>query len=123
MKKNGFTLVEVLVVIVIIAVLSTIISPIVINLLSKNRQEMYENQVRTLEEASKRWSVDHAGELSSDESSYCLSLDELSNEGYISGSDLKNPVNDEDLVGSILITYNSVYQQYEFKFVETLCSE
>lgn len=121
MKKNGFTLIEVLVVIVIIAVLATIISPIVINLLTKNKQEMYNNQVRTLEEAAKRWSATNASKLNTDSVGYCLSLSTLSDEGYISGDDLVNPVTNKSLIGSILITYNSVYQQYEFKFVETTC--
>ena len=120
-KKKGFTLIEILVVIVIIAVLATIISPVIIKLLNENRQKMYNNQIRTLEEAAKRWSVANYDKLKENET-YCLSLNSLALEGYISGSDLINPKTNEDLVGSISITYNSVYDQYDFKFSGNVCS-
>lgn len=130
MKNKGFTLIEVLVVVIIIAVLALITSPIIIDLLKQNRQEMYENQVRSLEEAAKRWSVEHTAQIpddimnyedEKDKKSYCLSLEELADKGYISGSDLINPVTEENLVGSILISYDKTYQQFTFKFVESTC--
>lgn len=120
--KRGFTLIEVLVVIVIIAILAAIISPGIIRLLNKNRQEMYNNQIRTLEEAAKRWSVNNFDKLNEDltsEHPYCLSLDDLALGGYISGSDLINPINNEDLEGAISITYDRIYSQYDFRFSTT----
>ena len=60
----------------IIAVLATIISPVIIKLLNENRQKMYNNQIRTLEEAAKRWSVANYDKLKENET-YCLSLNSL----------------------------------------------
>ncbi len=45
MRKKGFTLIEVLAVIIIIGVISLIIAPITIGIIDRSKENMYNNQL------------------------------------------------------------------------------
>ena len=47
-NKRAFTLIELLAVITIIAILMTIITPVLVKLLNENKQKLYEQQTDTL---------------------------------------------------------------------------
>lgn len=121
MKKNGFTLVELLGVIAILAMLGLIIVPTINKVISDNKQELYNVQIRSIKSAASNFVSEN---IFSDDlvipnnSSIGIKLGKLKELGYID-SDIKNPINkmeySDDLV--ILITNNNNSYTY------TVCDE
>lgn len=63
LKKNGFTLVELLAVIVILALLLTIAVPSVIQISNRIKKNMYCSKIEDLESAAKLYGNDYIDEL------------------------------------------------------------
>lgn len=108
--KKGFTLVELLIVIVLIGIISLIIVPNVIETRKKLLEESLETKYKNIESAAIDWAMDNLTSLSlsidSENNNYTIcnyvSVDTLISRGYIAGDNedktiLKNPVNDEEL--------------------------
>ena len=77
MKKKGFTLTEILGVIVILGLLMLIITPAVLNKISSHEQEVTAAQRKMLKEAVNLYLKDHHM------NSGCVEIDTLKNEGYL----------------------------------------
>ncbi len=90
MKKNGFTLVELLGVVIIIAVLSLVVFPLVMNGFKKNRTEISGVTKKLIEDATIMY-MDGKPNLYEkvDGNIYCISLSEI-----VSSGNLSNPLND-----------------------------
>ncbi len=119
-KKMGFTLVELLAVIVILSAILLIISPAVFSNLKKGKEKAYIEQTKILEESAERWSVKNAAEI--DElTAYYLKIDTLIKEKYLSKNEILDPRDKKPMQGCIVITFNSENNQYNFKYNENAC--
>jgi prepilin-type N-terminal cleavage/methylation domain-containing protein len=58
MKKNGFTLIELMAVIVILALLALMITPNVLSSISKYNKRIYETQLNNILSAAEHWAAD-----------------------------------------------------------------
>lgn len=83
MKKNGFTLIEVLGVITLLALLSVIVIVSISKSLKDSIKTLSEAQIESIKSAAAMWRTDHI-ELIPDNDYYMLSLSELQGGGYIS---------------------------------------
>lgn len=92
MKNKGFTLIEVLAVITILALLGSIIIPIINKDVSNSREILYEQQINNIETAARQYGARHMGILPKKESDPALeiTLQTLIDEGFIS-SQVINP--------------------------------
>lgn len=120
MKNKGFTLVEVLAVIVILGLLVAIINPTVKKLISDSESELEKEQVNTIINATKKYIVDNTDLLPEENATQptMIDTDTLIEEGVIANETIINPKTKEELWGCVLISYNKEYNQYEYKFVE-----
>ena len=59
MKNKGFTLVELLAVLVILGMISLIIIPSVSGTLNASRKNSYQKQIKVLETAAEKWGVEN----------------------------------------------------------------
>lgn len=120
MRKNGFTLIEVLAVVAIIALLGALIIPIVNKDVSRSRETLYEQQVRSIEDAAKDWAASHLGILptSTSDAALVVTLGDLIDEGFFA-DDIINPKTKKAFSRdtSITITYTS---QNKLKYVITV---
>ena len=118
--KRGFTLVELMAVIIILAVISLIVFPTMVKTISKAKEDLYQNQIETLEKASKDWSVKNTDKLpEEDNSDMCyIKIGTLSLEGFIENKEVENPETGEPMTGCVLVRYNTTYNQYEFTYNE-----
>lgn len=120
MKKQGFTLVELLAAIVIMGVIALIVFPSVSSYITKSRNKSYNIQVDLLEKAAKKWVVEHNQELSKlDEyhlNNINLTITTLKREEYIEDSYITNPKTRKIMSGCVVATYNGNDNQYEFKY-------
>lgn len=122
MKKRGFTLTEVLGVIIILGVIVLIIFPNVNKSIKKSKQKLYDQQVVLIEDNARRWGVEHSGELP-EEGSYFLELSDLATGGYISQKELQDPRNGKTMTGCVVITYDTEYQQYKYSYSDVSCND
>ena len=83
MKKNGFTLIEILGVITLLSLLSVIVIVSVGKSLKDSVKTLSEAQIQSIKSAASMWRTDHI-ELIPDNDYYMLSLSELQSGGYIS---------------------------------------
>lgn len=119
---KGFTLVELLAVIIILGIVISIATPIVINVIDSSSEKLYEEQVQLIENTTEKWVIEHTGEVEREESfSRCVSIEELQNGGYISAADVKNPKTGEKMSGGVRITYDVDHKQFKYEYEETAC--
>ena len=113
MNKKGFTLIEVIMVIAIIAILSLILIPNVMVLIDKNKK-------RTCEKMS-----DNKYELDFDCSGTPkeITLKTLVDAGYL-GGELVNPINKEEisLESKVLVTYDCSVKGFKYKVNNINCN-
>lgn len=101
MKKNGFTFIEILGVITLLALISTIILLSVSKSLKDSKEKLYQVEIENIKSAASMWRTDHI-ELIPEDDYYIISLKDLQNEGYIK-EDIINPKTDELINKTTLI--------------------
>jgi len=115
--KKGFTLIELLAVIILLAIIALIAYPTLNNVISKNKDKLYEKQIDELERHTNTWIMDHANtfELENGDS-YLLSFEEMYNSGLLNVKEVKDPRNSENIKGCMVITRNNA--NYDIKYSE-----
>lgn len=128
-NRKGFTLVELLAVLVVLAVISTIAFPIVNNMIDAAEEKAYEQQIKTIQKAAKNWEADNSNLLieidENDEMvniSCYVTLDRLKYEGYLENVETIDPI-DDSIMDSYVVSfeydidanqyYNEVYMSEE----------
>lgn len=142
--KKGFTLIELMAVIVIIAMLALIITPNALNAISKYRNRLYDTQLDNIRSAAKHWAADKIDErlclicvadpeytTSKDcanlggegcieaskgsNASVSVKLSELISGGYLQ-DDVENPKTNKPFAScvNVVITINSKTGEYEY---------
>mgnify|MGYP001809899139 CR=1 FL=1 len=119
MRNNrGFTLIEVLAVIVIIAIIMAIVTPVAIGVINDSRHDAYNNQIRNIEYAARGYIAEHGTsipELAALNGTHTITLATLITGGYIE-TPVKNPLtntNFSELGTSVVVTKNS-YGTYDY---------
>ena len=108
MERNGFTLIEMLGVIVILSILSLITIPVIDRSLNQGRENLSKIQEGQLIKALKNYYAEpeHLSEFNdistNEDRPTCISSDDLKNFGYLP-TDLKNPKTGEDLTVSVCV--------------------
>ena len=120
MKKDGFTLVELLAVVVIIGITYLIIFPSVTSFIDKSKEKSYNIQVDLIEKASKKRVVDNTDELLKKDPYHLnninLTLTTLKKEGYLQDMFIENPKNKKIMTGCVVVSYQSNKNQYEYTY-------
>ena len=119
MKNKGFTLVELIAVLVVLSLISLIAIPTVNKSLKEYKQKLYDDAIRNIEQSAKNWGADKIGKLpnsvssnntmaypdidtESEFSTLQIRIKDLQAEGYI-GSELKNPKTHHAILGAFVI--------------------
>ena len=118
MKKQAFTLIELLAVIVILGILATIAVPTIVGLISSSKENTLEEQKNTIISAAESWGTDNFRSLPDD--SCDVSIEFLKEEGYLDGDkDVIDPTTDEEMTGCVRITFDSANNQYKYTYVDS----
>lgn len=125
--KKGFTLVELLAVITLLAVIGLIAVPVVNRTINSSKEKAYNAQVEEIKNAARSWASEHLNEVLEDDVSCptntsivnitTVTVDTLKNGGYIPKK-AKSPKNDTNLSGYVSITYDCEYNSYEYEYQE-----
>lgn len=116
--KKGFTLVELLGVITLLAIIAVIVMPTVSDTLNKSKEKTLKEQKQTIITAAKRWGTDNTQKLP--DTSCDIKVDSLKTEGYLSSKkEIKDPTTGNKMDGCVRITKDPSYNQYKYTYVET----
>lgn len=112
--KKGFTLIEILIVIIILGVVGLIVFPGVNSIIKNNKEKLYNKQLEEIKLASEKWAYNNIDLLPSNEGkSVTLTLLSLKRGGYLP-LDIRDPRDGELLSNglSVVITYEANHYKY-----------
>lgn len=118
--KKGFTLIELLGVIILLGLVGLIVIPSITKLIKDSRQDLYENQVKMIEESARNWGVQNIDDLSETKKTY-LSIANLIDSGFIEQNAIKDPRNNKDMDGCIVISYVAQSSKFNYVYNDSSC--
>lgn len=114
MNKKGFTLVELMAVIIILGVVLLLVLPAVDKTIKNSKQTAYKAQLDRIKKASSDWAISNAKYLPNEEGdSIVIYLGELKTSGLIDVN-IKNPINNKILSNNSSITITKSNGNYVF---------
>lgn len=117
--KKGFTLIELLSVIIVLGLLSVIVVPIVDKIIKENREQVYQTNIKMIEEGARGWAAEHTFNLPSENGKYIdLTICELEYSGKIE-IDIKNPKTNELFFKDSYVRITKTEYGYDYQYVET----
>ena len=117
---SGFTLIEMIGVIIVLSVIALVVYPTVGRIIANNKTKAYEHQVSVIEDAASNWLTTNEDKLK--DNSYALPISDILSSGLIEEDELINPINNEPIDGCVFITWRKGTKQYEYNYVEN-CSD
>lgn len=111
MKKNAFTLVELLLVITLLGLLSLLIIPNINKLVNSSKDKLYVSQVKSIEDAAENFITDYYDEISS-LNKFTIDLKLLKDLAYVENV-VKNPKTEKYFSDDCLITFNKINNKYQ----------
>lgn len=113
--KTGFTLVELLSVIVLLGIISVIIIPNFTGILKSSKEDLYNNQIEVIKTSAKLWTLNEDNKIVLSENTswpYLITLGDLQDSGLL--DELKNPKDDTYFSDSTLIYISVTDGTYTF---------
>lgn len=114
---KGFSLIELLAVIVVLGIVAAITYPAITDLTKKGEERAYQQQIDNLEDIARKWTSTHLDKVGYD-TIYYLTLDELSQDDLIKSKDILNPKTEEPMLGCIEIKWDNAYSQHIVTYLE-----
>lgn len=113
--KKGFTLVELLGVIVILGVIGAIVTPVIQNSLKESAKDACMRQVDSFKKAARNYFNQNPFAL--DDDSYTVSLRTLQNNGFLKEGDIKNPVTGGNFnLNNVVTIYKGSSVEYRYSY-------
>ncbi len=109
MKKNGFTLVELLAVIVILAVIALITVPIINGTINDSKDRLSDEQYSRVRDAVKTYTAKNVSE-----DCECVTVDELKKQGYLDDVVIRDPKSGNEISGYYTIKWSDENNQYTY---------
>ena len=86
MRSKGYTVIDILIVVVVLGVAALITIPRMSLAFKDNKEDLYQNQIRLYLEQAKLYGENHKDDFD-EEDSLVITIDDLIEEGYIIGDD------------------------------------
>lgn len=109
--NRGFTLVELLAVIVILSIISLIAIISVKPIISDSKTKLSETNIKKIEEIAEAFYINEVG--SSVDT--CINVSELIEKGYIKGNLVKDPKTGKEIKGSVVVKYKESKYTYTYQ--------
>ncbi len=123
-NSKGFTLIELMAVIIILAVIGLIVFPTAIESINESKEKLYKEQVKRLLDATDSWASNNDSKLPTGNETVYITIDTLKKAGLIKKEDVKNPLNSKsNMYEKIVIYFDSEYNQYVSGYCDEEYSE
>ena len=116
MNKKGFTLAELLAVLVVLGIIAAITIPIVTDQVDEHRKKLCITQYESILTAARAYGADNVMTLKDSDT---VTLATLQQKGYID-ENIKNPMTKDEISGDLTITINVVGTTNNVKFKYSL---
>ena len=118
MKNKAFTLVELITVIALLAVISLIIFPIIINKIDKGKENAYNIQINSIKKATENFALKNISSIPQNSGdTLTLNLSDLKTSNLID-MDIINPITNKPFPNDMLITITKMENQYNIEVIE-----
>ena len=117
-NKNGFTMVELLAVLVVLAVITAITMPVITSTLKESRESSYDRQLDVIIDGAKSYGAKNIGNLPSIGSSKTITLRDLKDEGFVE-EDITNPETKKLFADTMEIRISNNNGDIEYTIVES----
>lgn len=122
MKNKGYSLVELLAVIIILGLIITISIPIINSSLSKSKEKALNTQIKEIIASGRKYATEHTNVLPDETNNITtISIELLKSEGFIDKDKIINPVTEEEMTGCVLIMYGVNNEEYHYDYNDS-CS-
>ena len=114
-NKKGFTLIELIGVVTLLALIALVVYPAINTVIKNSKEKAYKDQVEVVVKAAKEWGIDHAEELPDPGKNLTISISMLLQGGYITNDEVKDPRDtNNNLTGSVIVRYEANQYIYEY---------
>ena len=118
MKNKGFTLAELLGVIIILAVVSSITIVTITNSMKNSKEKLYNVQIDNIIVGAKTWASGNVFNLPENDGEFIkITLGQLKQEGFVD-SDITNPLTNELFDDNMQIIITKTGNSYKYEVVE-----
>ena len=115
MKNRGFTLVELLGVVFILALLGLLIIPVVNNVINDKKKDLYNVQIKNIEEGAQNYVSEHIFEIDIPiGSKRGITLGTLQQAGYVK-NDIADPLTGQKFSSDLLIIIENTSKGFTYK--------
>jgi prepilin-type N-terminal cleavage/methylation domain-containing protein len=122
-KIKAFTLIELMAVVIILGIITTITVTSINYSIKRSRDRLYVQQVQRLTEGVRKWAIKNTETLPNDESGIVFfSVSRLKDEGIVDTEIVIDPRTNQELVGCMTIRYDEDYQQYSYEYEDMDCA-
>jgi len=115
-NKKGFTLIELITVIIVLSIVALIATPVVTGIMEASRKKAYDSIVTNIEDSAYKYSI--YNNLGYSELYKPLQLEEIQKSGYLESKDIIDPRNNEKMEGCIAYKWDVEKNQYDFVYQE-----
>ncbi len=113
MNKKGFTLVELLAVLIILAIILAIVFPAVNDIVSESNNTMSNVQINKILDATYDYSLKNINKLPESGDTIYITLNELKKDGFID-SDIKDIISNDEYPNNLVISIKNVGTNYKY---------
>jgi len=102
--KRGFTLIELILVILLLSVIALISVPVVTNIISDTKNKAYDQQIGSITDSARTYMTKNPQNLPLEDStdSSCISITDLQKAGLLESKDVANPKYSETCVDDVM---------------------
>lgn len=117
--KKGFTLTELIGVIVLLGIIALIAVPIVNRTIKNSKEKAYDSQVEEIISSAKKWGVENNSKIDTEGRTTFLTVGNLIEDGYLEDDAILDPRDNTSLESScVKIKYDNFDKEYLYEFGE-----
>lgn len=123
MKKNGFTLIEVIVTVLLLSLLTVFIVPRVSTIISNNKDKVCDSIIISIEEAAKNYTYLNTGVVDNaivNDTYFEITLLDLQKEGLLK-KELENPHTNQKIPNTNKVKITKVGNVYSYTYLGDEC--